>query len=257
MTTATAACAHPPGGHPPTYEQRLYRRLTLASAFVALGLVIPTNLPLDMSHAISLVMAVFGVGSLALCLLARRGIMYPAVLVVMHVAALDFTFVLDGGSRGSVPLFLFDGALLVTIYFRGGTRLIALGLFCLDGLALYAVDHWRPGFIIEFADPDTRFLDVSSGFVVSVVACALIASSLLHAYRAEHARLQLANAELAKSLAEVRTLRGLLSICAWCRLMRVDDGSWVPLEEYLQIKTDAALTHGICPDCRKKLAAEE
>jgi CheY-like chemotaxis protein len=58
--------------------------------------------------------------------------------------------------------------------------------------------------------------------------------------------------QLEKALAEVKTLRGLIPICAWCRKLRSDDGFWLSVEQYLRARTDADFTHGICPDCLKK-----
>jgi hypothetical protein len=55
--------------------------------------------------------------------------------------------------------------------------------------------------------------------------------------------------ELEQALAEVRTLRGVLPICAWCKRIRDEAEAWRPVEEYLKAHTHAAFTHGICPQC--------
>jgi PAS domain-containing protein len=60
-------------------------------------------------------------------------------------------------------------------------------------------------------------------------------------------------AELQSALAEVKTLSGLLPICASCKKIRDDNGYWQTLEKYLQEHSDAQLTHGICDDCISKL----
>jgi hypothetical protein len=57
------------------------------------------------------------------------------------------------------------------------------------------------------------------------------------------------NAQLQAALAEVRELRGLLPICAWCKSIRDVDGMWNRLESYLLRYSHATLTHGLCPDC--------
>ena len=59
-------------------------------------------------------------------------------------------------------------------------------------------------------------------------------------------------AELQQALANVRTLRGLLPICAWCKQIRDDDGYWQSVEAYVQAHSDAEFTHGICPECYQK-----
>jgi hypothetical protein len=48
--------------------------------------------------------------------------------------------------------------------------------------------------------------------------------------------------------AELRRLRGLLSVCAWCRKIS-DDGDWIPLERYIATHGRSDLSHGICPSC--------
>ncbi len=59
--------------------------------------------------------------------------------------------------------------------------------------------------------------------------------------------------ELRKALGEVKTLSGLLPICANCKKIRDDGGYWTQVESYLLQKADVSFTHGICPDCMKEL----
>jgi hypothetical protein len=62
--------------------------------------------------------------------------------------------------------------------------------------------------------------------------------------------------ELVAAGQEIRTLRGILPICAWCKKIRDDQGAWSQLERYLSEHTDAEFSHGICPDCLAKMRAE-
>jgi K+-sensing histidine kinase KdpD len=70
--------------------------------------------------------------------------------------------------------------------------------------------------------------------------------------RAEAERERLVQ-ELQKALANVRTLSGLLPICANCKKIRDDNGSWNQIEIYIRERSDAQFTHGICPECAKTL----
>ena len=63
-------------------------------------------------------------------------------------------------------------------------------------------------------------------------------------------------AELQKALSEVKTLSGMLPICASCKKIRDDKGYWSQIESYIEKHSQAAFTHGICPDCMKKLYPE-
>jgi hypothetical protein len=58
-------------------------------------------------------------------------------------------------------------------------------------------------------------------------------------------------AELQQALNEVKTLRGILPTCAYCKNIRDEVGDWHQLEEYIQTHSEAKFSHGICPDCRK------
>lgn len=64
-------------------------------------------------------------------------------------------------------------------------------------------------------------------------------------------------AELREALAEIKELRGLIPICAWCKKIRDDQGYWQQLEEYLLARSDVAFTHCICPECLAQAQAEE
>lgn len=59
--------------------------------------------------------------------------------------------------------------------------------------------------------------------------------------------------ELRDALARVKTLSGLLPICAWCKKIRNDRGYWDRLEAYIEKHTDVTFTHGICPECLNKV----
>lgn len=55
--------------------------------------------------------------------------------------------------------------------------------------------------------------------------------------------------DLAKALAEVKILRGLLPTCAYCKSIRNDEGYWRSMESYICSHSEADFTHGICPSC--------
>jgi len=59
--------------------------------------------------------------------------------------------------------------------------------------------------------------------------------------------------ELQEALANIRTLKGLLPICSACKKIRDDEGYWSQMESYIQDRSEAEFSHGICPDCAKEL----
>jgi DNA-binding response OmpR family regulator len=59
--------------------------------------------------------------------------------------------------------------------------------------------------------------------------------------------------ELRQALDQVKTLRGIVPICANCKNIRDDQGYWNQVDVYIRDHSEAQLIHGICPDCMKKL----
>lgn len=62
--------------------------------------------------------------------------------------------------------------------------------------------------------------------------------------------------ELESALTEVKTLRGIIKVCSYCGRAQRDDTSWAQIEAYVQEHTDAAFSHGICPECLVKVREE-
>jgi PleD family two-component response regulator len=62
--------------------------------------------------------------------------------------------------------------------------------------------------------------------------------------------------KLQEALSTIKTLSGLLPICANCKKVRDDKGYWKQIEAYVQEHSEAEFSHGICPDCAKKLYPE-
>jgi PAS domain S-box-containing protein len=62
--------------------------------------------------------------------------------------------------------------------------------------------------------------------------------------------------ELQDALAKVKTLSGLLPICASCKKIRDDKGYWTQLEAYIRDHSEAEFSHSICPECKEKIYRE-
>jgi PAS domain S-box-containing protein len=62
--------------------------------------------------------------------------------------------------------------------------------------------------------------------------------------------------ELQEALATIKTLHGILPICASCKKIRDDKGAWKQIESYISEHSDTEFSHGICPDCAKKMYPE-
>ena len=62
--------------------------------------------------------------------------------------------------------------------------------------------------------------------------------------------------KLQEALDNIKTLKGLLPICANCKKIRDDKGYWNQIEAYIRDRSDAEFSHGICPDCAKKVYSD-
>lgn len=60
-------------------------------------------------------------------------------------------------------------------------------------------------------------------------------------------------AELTAALSKVKALEGILPICASCKMIRDENGTWNQIESYIRDRSEAQFSHGICPDCAKNL----
>ncbi|MBX7150155.1 PAS domain S-box protein [bacterium] len=63
--------------------------------------------------------------------------------------------------------------------------------------------------------------------------------------------------DLQNALSKVKTLSGLLPICAACKKIRDDKGYWNQIEVYIEQHSEADFSHGICPDCARRLYPED
>jgi PAS domain S-box-containing protein len=79
------------------------------------------------------------------------------------------------------------------------------------------------------------------------------AEETLKRYSAE---LEKSNKNLQEALSNVKTLSGMLPICASCKKIRDDKGYWSGVESYITVHSDVLFSHGICPECEKKMYDE-
>lgn len=61
------------------------------------------------------------------------------------------------------------------------------------------------------------------------------------------------NVRLKDYISEIKTLRAILPICSNCKKIRDDKGYWQEVESYISTHSETMFSHGICPDCAKRL----
>ena len=87
--------------------------------------------------------------------------------------------------------------------------------------------------------------------LVARVSSALALKAERNTRKAREQELLLRTQELEHALGEVKVLRGFIPICANCKRVRTDTGDWQRLEEYIQDRSEAEFSHGICQVCTK------
>ena len=119
-----------------------------------------------------------------------------------------------------------------------------------DGM-LVASESFHPameGGARYFASTASRLYDAQENVVGSIESIRDITA----AKRLEKEREKLIG-ELQGAIAKIRTLSGLLPICASCKKIRDDKGYWNQIETFIRDHSEAEFSHGICPDCARKL----
>ena len=102
----------------------------------------------------------------------------------------------------------------------------------------------------------------STLFAMMLVLVGLVVVSAVRANRSLQQRRRVEEerekliVQLQDALASVKTLTGLLPICAWCKKIRDDNGYYTSVEQYIESHLDAKVTHGICQECEAKLREE-
>jgi hypothetical protein len=118
-------------------------------------------------------------------------------------------------------------------------------------------DNWGPEGVLAMTKPplfyQTRWFDV---LALSALVLVIAAVPLIRVRQLRRRAREL-DERVQEAIGELKVLSGLLPICAWCKKIRDDGGYWSKIEAYLSERTDAKFTHGICPDCKKKMLAEE
>lgn len=97
-------------------------------------------------------------------------------------------------------------------------------------------------------------VSVGTGFLSWTVAIP-VSVFYIHESRAR-AALRTSLDQLRDALSEVKTLRSMLPMCAGCRSIRDENDQWSSVEAYLTRHAGVRISHGLCPDCVKRLYPE-
>ena len=114
----------------------------------------------------------------------------------------------------------------------------------------------------DIYDEDIATLALSKGIqdylIKQELNYRILSRSMRYALERNKIRIQLRDTveELNKAIENIKTLSGLLPMCAHCKKIRDDEGYWQHVEKYLSERADVEFSHGICPTCMKMLYPE-
>ncbi len=120
--------------------------------------------------------------------------------------------------------------------------LLCLLYLCMDGFL-------KPSDPLNAAT--VKAIKILRGF--NIVTCFALLGYLAFVYREvvvqAETRLTKTNESLQRALSEVRTLRGILPICSFCKKIRDDQGYWKQVDVYINQHFEADVSHSVCPEC--------
>lgn len=117
----------------------------------------------------------------------------------------------------------------------------------------YEAEFWhKNGHRVHLRTTEVPVLD-ENGMVLGIEG---IVQDITELKRAEAERESVIK-KLEKALSEIRTLRGILPLCSFCKKIRDDKGYWEQVDVYIHKYSEADISHGVCPECMKINYPEE
>lgn len=144
---------------------------------------------------------------------------FVAVLLVLH--GLIMTYRIAASLTSTFEVNLFEPSAVMTV-----SLLDFLLLFPCVGLGMLSMVHTRAASALE------------------------LENSLR---RGSEERLRQTAQDLERALADIKTLKGVIPICMYCKKIRDDLGAWKQLEVYISMHSDAEFSHGVCPECVRQV----
>lgn len=149
-------------------------------------------------------------------------------------------------SQLSVPAFVLPFLLWAALRF--GPPGAAVAVLVAAAIGVGNVSHGRGPYSGLGLAPGEQLVRAQAALGVISLSVLVLAAAAAERREAERQRTRLIG-QLRRALTEIKALRGLIPVCAWCKKVRDDQGFWQRLEVYLRAHTDAEVTHGVCPEC--------
>ena len=142
-------------------EMRLFQTICLLTTVLSLFVILPQKLFQNLPMLMYVAILIFGIGAYLLYRQACRGRCHYISFYLLLLLVINITWFLSGGSHGSVAFYLFSLLTYTTVMFRGRTRLVLLGVSTANGLALYILEYYFPGWVTPLITVEGRLVNVN------------------------------------------------------------------------------------------------
>ncbi len=139
----------------------------------------------------------------------------------------------------------------IYIYLAGAAIIIVTGILNVKGIIAPATD------LNAYHSHLTSWLNTLYNFSAITGLVILIIGEIGYILSGKIAELEKKNLELKNAFNEIKTLQGILPICAKCKKIRDSNGYWTQVESYLENHSELKFSHGICEKCSEEMYSRE
>ncbi len=154
----------------------------------------------------------------------------------------------------AVILALFYSARAVAVF-----SIFSIGYLCLIAIGFSSnylkLNPNADFFLSNYAHWGVYIICVALFFMISCVTILnyrRVMRELIDNVNCQREKIEKTNKDLQRAIDEIKTLRGILPICSFCKKIRDDKGYWEQVEVYIHKHSEADISHSICPECLKK-----
>lgn len=246
-------------------REKLINKILIASAVVAMAAFICAELrAFEIGWSYRDIFQFIAVGSLVVLALIRKKIKTEnkALLLIIFYSTGAFPGVFSLGMLAGTMFVFPAAAVVIAVFYSVKATLMYIAatlLFCCLIAVKFCSNIGKLPFSADLLVTNYFHWIV---YIVCIAFFFTITCLTIHDYRGAMKKLmaevtrqrdELAktNEELREAANNLKTLSGLLPICAYCKKIRNDEGYWNQIEHYIKEHSDATFSHGICPECTK------
>jgi len=170
-------------------EKQIFQGLCLVAGLMSLFVVLPINSLQNLPAWENLVVLLFGLELLALAWAARRGHYFVLATFISAVASLDLLWFPNAGSQGSIGLYFFGVTFFLVVFSKKTIRRAGFILLVANIVGLHLAENAWPQLVHPFRTPAERLLDLSTGYLLSLLLCAGMLGTILSRLNRERNRL--------------------------------------------------------------------